>query len=48
MSVNERTNIKIVVDFAEAVPANTICYAVLIGQKNFTYDPKNEKVVEEF
>lgn len=29
--IYERTNIKIVIDFAETLAANTVCFVVLIG-----------------
>lgn len=31
VTMNERTNVKIIVDFTEIVPANTICYIILIA-----------------
>lgn len=48
VTVSEKTNLKLVVDFATEAPEKAICYAILVGRKNVTYDTKNEKNVEDF
>lgn len=45
--VKDRTNIKLTVDFNKVIPANTICYVVLISLKNLIYDVKSERITEE-
>jgi len=46
--INERTNIKIIMDFEEAVPENTVYTVILIAQTSYIYDVKNERVIEQF
>jgi len=46
--INERTNIKIIMDFEETVPENTYCTVILIAQISYIYDVKNERVIEQF
>ena len=46
--VNDRTNIKIVCEFHDALPADTLCSVILIAEKTFVYDVKNERVTEQF
>ncbi|MEB2589971.1 hypothetical protein SOP87_30555, partial [Bacillus cereus] len=46
--VNDRTNIKIICEFHEALPDDTICSVILIGEKSYVYDVRNERVTEQF
>jgi len=41
--VNERTNIRIIMNFEEAVPANTFWTVILIAQTSFIYYVKTER-----
>ena len=43
-----KTNIKISNDFSTAVPANTLCYVVILGEKKLNYDIIQEKIAEVF
>ena len=46
--VKKKTNIKISINFSTAVPANTLCYVVLLGEKKLNYDIVHEKITEVF
>ena len=46
--VKNKTNIKISIDFSTAVPPNTLCYIVLLGEKKLSYDIIHEKITEVF
>jgi len=44
VTINERKNIKIIVDFVDFVPAVTICYVILLAPASIV---RNEKVTEK-
>ena len=46
--VNDRTNIKVVCEFHDALPEDTVCSVILIAEKSFVYGVKNERVTEQF
>ena len=46
--VNNKTSIKLIIDFQRAIPDGTTCYAILLGQKHLAYDIMNGKIIEEF
>ena len=46
--VKNKTNIKVSIDFSTAVPANTLCYVILLGEKKLNYDIVHEKITEVF
>ena len=46
--VENKTIIKISIDFSTAVSANTLCYVVLLGEKKLNYGIIHEKITEVF
>ena len=46
--VKNKTNIKISVDLSAVVPANTLCYVILLRKKKLNYDIIYEKITEVF
>ena len=46
--VKNKTNIKITIEFTEAVPASTLCYVILLGEKKLDYDILHERITEFF
>ena len=46
--VKNKTNIKVSIDFSTAVPANTLCYVVLLGEKKINYDIIHEQITKVF
>jgi hypothetical protein len=42
----DKTNISLVINFAEQVSDKTLCYVIMLGNKYFDYDIKNQRITE--